>query len=272
MYTIDYYRRSADWLEERLDDVPEIALILGSGLGPLADQIENPIVFDYKDIPNFLVSTVKTHAGKLIYGTLAGKKVICMKGRFHSYEGYTMEQLSIPVRVFKLLGVQKLIVTNAAGAVNLTYKPGDIMIINDQIKLALDSPLRGPNIDELGPRFFDVTKMFTPAYITLAHHCAENSGLTVHDGTYMFMSGPQYETPAEISACGVLGADAVGMSTVNETLTAAQCGMPLLGLTVITNMAAGILDKPLSDEEVNEVASTISTKFTAYVKKIVEAI
>lgn len=270
-YDYAYYQKSADYLYQKFGDQPQIALILGSGLGPLADQIENKVIVDYKDIPNFLLSTNPMHAGKMIFGNLAGKKVVCMSGRFHSYEGYSMEQLTIPVRVFKCLGAEKLIVTNAAGAVNLDYKPGDIMMIKDQIKLPLASPMCGPNIEEFGPRFFDVSKMYTPSLRQIARKCSANTDLIIHEGTYFFMPGPQFETPAEIRAIRTLGGDAVGMSTVTEALTAAHCGMPLLGFSVLTNMAAGILDQPITDEEVNEIGNMISHKFSAYIKNVIEA-
>ncbi len=162
-YTYEYFKKSADYIKSIVPYEPEIAIVLGSCLGRFADTIEDPIVIDYKDIPNFLVSTVESHAGKLIFGTVAGKKVVCMSGRFHSYEGYDFEQLVIPVRVFKLLGAKATILTNAAGAVNESYRPGDIMIVKDHIKLNGHSPLRGKNVDEFGPRFFDITYMYTPA-------------------------------------------------------------------------------------------------------------
>ena len=158
-YTYEYFQKSADFLRSKVDFTPEIAIVLGSCLGPFAQEIENPVVVDYQDIPNFLVSTVAYHACKLIFGTVAGRKVVCMSGRFHSYEGYDFEQLVIPVRVFKLLGVQTLILTNAAGAVNTAYRPGDVMLISDHIKLAGHSPLRGQNVPEFGPRFFDISRM-----------------------------------------------------------------------------------------------------------------
>lgn len=271
-YTYEYFQTSADYVRGKIGFDPEIGLILGSGCGPLAQQIEDSIEIPYGEIPNFLRSTVATHAGKLICGTLAGKKVVCMSGRFHSYEGYDFEQLTAPVRLFKCLGCRAVILTNAAGGVNLSYKPGDIMIIADQIKLMGSSPLRGKNVEEFGPRFFDVQKMYTPELRELAKKCAESSGLTVHEGTYFFMPGPQFETPAEIRAIRVLGGDSVGMSTVTEALTAAHCGMPCLGLSVITNMAAGILPQPLTDEEVNEVGHMVADQFSAYMKRIVEAI
>ena len=268
-YTYEYFQKSADYVKSIVPYTPEVAIVLGSCLGPFADTIEDPIVIDYKDIPNFLISTVDSHAGKLIFGTVAGKKVVCMSGRFHSYEGYDFEQLVIPVRLFKLLGVKATILTNAAGAVNESYRPGDIMIVKDHIKLAGHSPLRGPNVDEFGPRFFDVTNMYTPALRQLAKECAKGIDLTVHEGVYYFFTGPQFETPAEIRAVRILGADAVGMSTVTEALTAAHCGMPLMCLSVMTNMAAGVLDRPLTNGEVDETAKTIATRFSAYVTKII---
>lgn len=271
-YTYEYFKKAADFLKEKIDFEPEIAIILGSCLGPFAEQIENPVVIDYKDIPNFLVSTVESHAGKMIFGTICGRKVVCMSGRFHSYEGYDFEQLVIPVRVFKLLGAKKTIVTNAAGAINPSYKPGDVMIIKDHIKLTGASPLRGKNIPEFGPRFFDITNMYTPELRRIAAECAEGTKINVHEGVYMFFTGPQFETPAEIRAAAVLGADAAGMSTVTEALTAAHCGMPFLALSVMTNMAAGVSKNPLSEEEVEETAATIANDFSEYMKKIVAAI
>lgn len=271
-YTYEYFKISADYIRAQIDFVPEIAIILGSGLGPFAEQIENPIIIDYIAIPNFLISTVDSHAGKLICGTICGRKVICMSGRFHSYEGYDFEQLVVPIRVFKLLGVKKTIVTNAAGAVNPTYKPGDIMLIKDHIKLTGASPLRGKNIAEFGPRFFDVCDMYTKSLRELALKCAENTKLTVHEGIYMFFTGPQFETPAEIKAASILGADAIGMSTVTEALTAAHCGMPFLAVSVITNMAAGISHKPISGEDVDETADMVAHDFSDYMKLIISSI
>lgn len=270
-YTYEYYKKSADFLKEKINTVPEIAIVLGSCLGPFAQCIEHPIEINYGDIPNFLVSTVSSHAGKLIFGKVSGKDVVCMSGRFHSYEGYDFEQLTIPIRVLKLLGVKTTILTNAAGAVNKAYGPGDIMIIHDHIKLTGHSPLRGPNIPEFGERFFDISQMYTPALRKLALECGEGIDLTLHEGVYMFFTGPQFETPAEIRAARVLGADAVGMSTVTEALTAAHCGMPLLALSVMTNMAAGVTGAPLTNDEVDEVGRTIASRFGAYVRKIVEA-
>lgn len=271
-YSYAYFQESADYLESKLPALPEIAIILGSALGPFAQAIESPISISYADIPNFLVSTAPGHAGKLIFGTVAGKRVVCMSGRFHSYEGYDFEQLVTPIRVLKLLGVRAVILTNAAGGVNEGYRPGDIMIIRDHIKLNGASPLRGKNIEQFGPRFFDVSDMYTAKLRSLAKECAIGTGLTVHEGVYFFMPGPQFETPAEIRAIRILGGDTVGMSTVTEALTAAHCGLPVLGLSVVTNMAAGVLDQPLTEEEVGQTGRRIAAQFSTYMKKIVEKI
>ncbi len=271
-YTYEYYQASADYLKKLVPWTPDIGIILGSGLGPFAETLQDKIVVPYGDIPNFLVSTAPYQAGKLIFGTLNGKKLVCLSGRFHSYEGYSYEQLTIPVRVLKLLGIQTLILTNAAGAVNKSYKPGDVMVLSDHIKLNGDSPMRGPNVPEFGPRFFDVSKLYTPALRSLALEKAKGSGLTVHEGVYMFFTGPQYETPAEIRAARALGADAVGMSTVTEALTAGHCGLPLLAMALITNMAAGVLDQPLSEEEVGETAGRAAELFSGYLASIIEAL
>ena len=271
-YNFEYFKKSADYVRSLINDEPEIAIVLGSGLGDFASRIEDPIEIKYEDIPNFLVSTVESHAGKLIFGKAGGKNIICMSGRFHFYEGYDYEQLVIPIRLFKLLGVKATILTNAAGAVNTDYKVGDIMIVSDHIKLNGASPLRGKNVDFFGPRFFDVTDMYTKKLRELALNCAEDSGLTFREGVYMFFTGPQFETPAEIRAARILGADAVGMSTVTEALTAAHCSMPLLAFSVMTNMAAGVLDQKLSDEEVGIAAAKISERFGKYIEKVISQI
>lgn len=268
-YDYDYIKVSADFIKSIVSDEPEIGIILGSGLGKLAEGIENPVEIKYTDIPNFLVSTVASHAGKLIFGKIEGKNVVCMSGRFHYYEGYDFEQLVLPIRLFKLLGVKKTIITNAAGAVNTDYNVGDIMIIKDHLKLTGASPLCGPNDERFGPRFFDTTDMYTKELREIALRCTEDSPLTFREGVYMFFTGPQFETPAEIRAARLLGADAVGMSTVTEALTAAHCGMPLLAFSVMTNMAAGVLDVKLSDEEVGIAAAKISEHFTSYVKDVI---
>ena len=268
---IRYYEAASNYLRTIVPEAPEIAIVLGSSLGPFAAHLEDPITVDYCDIPNFLVSTVASHAGKLIFGKVGGKRVVCMSGRFHYYEGYDFEQLSIPVRVLKLLGVRALILTNAAGGVNPDYRPGDLMLISDHIKLMGASPMRGSNDERIGPRFFDVTRMYDPDLRALARKLAADCELRVQEGVYFFMPGPQFETPAEIRAVRILGGDAVGMSTVTEALTAAHCGLPVLGISVITNMAAGINEGPVSDEEVNEVGHTLEAPFSRYMTSIIEA-
>lgn len=270
--TFEFFKTSADYVKKIIGEKPDCALILGSCLGGFSARIQNKIEIDYEDIPNFLTSTVSSHAGKLIFGTVAGKKILCMSGRFHFYEGYDFEQLTVPIRLFKLLGAEYTIITNASGAVNTSYKPGDIMIIKDHIKLNGASPLRGKNTEEFGPRFFDVTDMYTASLRKKALKCAENTDLNVHEGIYMYFTGPQFETPAEIRAARILGADAVGMSTVTEALTAAHCSMPLLAAAVITNMAAGVTSNNLSFDEVDVTADAIADKFGDYIEKIISEV
>lgn len=266
----DYFKKSSDYILERIESKPEIAIILGSCLGNLADEIENQIIIDYKDIPNFLQTTVSSHAGKLIMGQLSGKNVICMSGRFHYYEGYDFEELTVPIRVMHLLGVKTVILTNAAGAVNKDFVPGDIMIINDQIKLNGPSPVRGKNLEEFGPRFFDMSYTYDRDYIKLAKEVGKNSNIKLQEGVYFYMPGPQFETPAEIRAIRVLGGDAVGMSTVTEAIVAAHCGMKVLGLSLMSNMAAGVLDQPLTTEEVDETAEKSAENFKVLLKNILK--
>ena len=263
-----FYEKTAEYVKQRAPFVPEIALILGTGLGPLAGQIENPVTLDYREIPNFLVSTAPDHAGKLIFGTLEGKKLVCMSGRFHTYEGYDFEQLSIPVRLFKLLGVKQVIVTNAAGGVNEGYRPGDIMVISDHIKLNGASPMRGKNLPEFGDRFFDVSRMYTPRLRELALRLAKGTKLRVHEGVYFFMPGPQFETPAEIRAIRLLGGDAVGMSTVQEVIAANQIGMEVLGISLISNPAAGVCDEPLDISDVEKAAQVAAGNIGALIKAV----
>lgn len=271
-FKYDYFKESADYIKSKIDFKIDLALILGTCLGTLSEEIKNPIVIDYRDIPNFLVSTVESHAGKLIIGDLHGKKVVCMSGRFHYYEGYDFEQLVIPIRIFKLLGVETVILTNAAGAVNTSFKTGEIMIINDHIKLMGASPLRGSNINEFGPRFFDVSNMYTKELRLIARECAERISLKIQEGVYFYWMGPQFETPSEIKAIRTLGGDAVGMSTVTEAITAAHCGMKVLGLSLLTNMAAGVLDQPITTEEVDDTAKLSAGNFKKLLREIIKEI
>lgn len=269
-YDAAYFQPGVAYILEKIGQRPEVAIVLGSALGGLSAQIEDKIVIDYAEIPGFLESTVQSHAGKLICGTLAGKRVVCMSGRFHYYEGYDLEDLVIPVRMMKALGVETLILTNAAGGIDTSYVPGDIMMIVDHIKLFGASPLRGRNATEFGPRFFDVTDMYSKSLRTVARNAAANIGLDLKEGVYYYASGPQFETPAEIRAMRILGADAVGMSTVTEALTAAHCGLPVLAFSLISNMAAGVLDQPIDGEEVDLVGKRTAKTFQSLIAEILK--
>ncbi len=261
--------KTVDYLKRKMSIEPEVAIILGSGLGKLADFIEDKQEIPYEDIPNFPQTTVVGHEGKLIFGTLGGRKVLAMKGRFHYYEGNDMDVVVYPIRVFKLLGIQNLIVTNAAGGVNLGFIPGDLMLITDQIGLFCDNPLKGENLDQLGPRFPDMSKAYDRPLQKVALDTAGKLGIDLKTGIYSYCKGPSFESPAEIRALRILGADAVGMSTVPEVITARHMGMRVLGISCITNMAAGILDQPLNHEEVMETGKQVEKKFSSLVSEIV---
>ena len=272
VFGYEQIKTSANYILDMINYNPEIAIILGSCLGNLSDEITNATIIDYKDIPYFLNTTVESHAGKLILGELSGKKVVCMSGRFHYYEGYDFEVLVTPIRLFKLLGVKNVILTNAAGAVNEEYKPGDIMVIKDHVKLMGASPLRGKNIEEFGPRFFDMSNAYNKDLRKLAKVTASKLEMVLQEGVYFFWMGPQFETPSEIRVIKALGGDVVGMSTVTETITAVHCGMKVLGLSLISNMAAGILDTPVTTEEVDEVAESSIDSFKSLIRGIIEEI
>ncbi|MDR3052057.1 MAG: purine-nucleoside phosphorylase [Oscillospiraceae bacterium] len=247
----------------------QVGIILGSGLGDYAQALQEGRALPYGEIPGFPVSTVPGHAGKWHTGTLHGKRVAMMQGRFHYYEGYPLWDVTLPVRVMKLLGVQTLIVTNAAGGVNLSFAPGDLMLITDSINLAANNPLIGPNLDAFGPRFPDVSRAYDPKLQQLALSSAEALGITLRQGIYAWLTGPSFETPAEIRMLRGLGADAVGMSTVPEVIVARHSGMRVLGLSCITNMAAGILDQPLNHEEVMETGERVKHTFRALLDGVV---
>lgn len=247
----------------------DIAVVLGSGLGGLADKLFDKQELDYSKIPHFPTSTVSSHAGKLMSGVLGGKRVLLMAGRFHFYEGYTFAQTAFPVRVMSLLNIPYLLVTNAAGGIDTSFVPGDLMCIADHIKFFSDSPARGEHIPEFGPRFFDLSEAYSKELRQIAFQCAEELSIPLKQGVYAFMPGPQFETPAEIRMLRTLGAHAVGMSTVAEVIAANQCGIKVLGISCISNMAAGVLDQPITDEEVVEVAGRISHRFQALVTSII---
>ena len=271
-YAYEYYKKASDYIREIIGGDVELGLILGSAMETVANQIKDKVIIEYKQIPNFLLATVEDHAGLLITGTLGGKRVICMSGRFHYYEGYDFERLAIPVRVLKLLGVKKLILTNAAGAINEEYSPGEIVLIKDHIKLIGGSPLRGHNIPEFGPRFIDVTDIYTISLREKVKNIGKGKGISLKEGVYFYATGPQFETPAEINAMRILGGDLVGMSTVTEAITAAHCGIKVLGLSLVTNMAAGISEKPISIAEVNQTAKESKTKIIDLLTEIVRQI
>ncbi len=265
--------QARDYINSKTNNLKiEVGLVLGSGLGNMAEQINNPITIDYKDIPNFPVSTVQGHAGRLVIGELEGKNVLCMQGRFHFYEGYDMDQVVFPIQTMHMLGIEKLILTNAAGCVNKAWKPGTLMLITDHIKLAPECPLRGKNEDKLGLRFFDMSRAYDPDLLKLAREKATELGVNYTEGVYMFFAGPNFETPAEVRAARILGADAVGMSTVPEAIAAAHCSMKTLGISCMTNMAAGILDQPLEHSEVLETGLVVNKMFSALIKAIVKDI
>lgn len=250
--------------------VPKIAIILGSGLGELANQVDNKVEISYSDIPYFPSSTVQGHAGKLIIGDLNGVCVVMMQGRFHYYEGHEMDEVTFPIRVFANLGVKNLIVTNAAGGIGEHLNPGDIMMITDHISLFTPSVLRGPNLDRFGPRFPDMTYVYSKEYQSKIRKLANNMSFELKEGVYTYMSGPRYETPADIRAIKVLGGDAVGMSTVPEAIVAKHCGMKVVGLSFITNKAAGLSICPLNHQEVLETANKAGENMSKLIKAIVK--
>ncbi|TCS93469.1 purine-nucleoside phosphorylase [Hazenella coriacea] len=248
---------------------PRIGLILGSGLGVLADEIEQPVHIPYDQIPHFPESTVEGHAGELIIGMLENQPVVVMAGRFHLYEGHTVSHVTFPIRVMKELGVDTILVTNAAGGVNQSFAPGDLMMIRDHINLMYQNPLMGPNDSEMGVRFPDMSSAYDSQLRELAHQVAKQQGFTLQEGVYTAVMGPSYETPAEIRMIRKLGGDAVGMSTVPEVIVARHAGIRVLGISCISNMAAGILPQPLSHAEVMATAEQVKSKFIELVKGII---
>jgi len=265
-YTFEQYQESANYIREKIGTfVPKVAMVLGSGLGFLGDLVENATAIPYGEIPHFKASTAPGHKGQLVFGTLSGRPVAVMQGRMHHYEGYSFDDVSYAVRVLRLLGCDTLIVTNAAGCVNTAWKAGDLMLITDHIKLGSESPLRGENIPEFGVRFPDMSTIYTPRLQEVARKVAAEQGVDLREGVYFYFHGPQYETPAEIRAVRVLGADAAGMSTAPEAIVARHAGMEILGFTLLSNMAAGILDQPLTEEEVLEAAAEAREKFSGLV-------
>lgn len=263
----DSIREASGYIKNKISKTPRIGLILGSGLGVLGKEIENAVIINYNEIPNFPTSTVKGHAGRLVIGELEGNNVVAMEGRFHYYEGYTMKEVTFPVRVMKDLGIDTLFVTNAAGGVNLNYSPGDLMLITDHINFGFDNPLIGFNDNNLGPRFPDTSTVYDQGLQGIVKEVAQREKIDLKEGVYMMFTGPTYETPAEVKMARFLGADAVGMSTVPEVIVAAHAGLKVLGISCITNMAAGILAQPLNHEEVVDTANQVKELFITLVRK-----
>lgn len=265
----NYVQEAAEYVRARIGETPRIGLILGSGLGGIAEVIEDKHVIPYGEIPHFVCSTAPGHKGQFVAGRFGGKPVICMQGRLHFYEGHALSDIIFPVRVMKQLGVTSLIVTNAAGGINTSFQVGDLMLIEDHINFMGTNPLIGPNDASFGPRFCDMTYTYTPALRQAAQEAAQSLGLTLQKGVYLGCTGPSYETPAEIRAFRTLGVDAVGMSTVPEVIAASHCGLQVLAFSLITNMAAGILDQPLTEEEVIEIGNRRGSDLQRLITRIV---
>lgn len=261
-----------EYIREHVDMSPEIGVILGSGLGDYAERLENQVVIPYTDIPNFPVSTVAGHAGAFVFGTHNGKPVVCMRGNLHYYEGYSMQELSIPVRTMSKLGVKTLIITNAVGGVNTFLKPGDFVLISDHINMSGNNPLIGRNYNDYGPRFPDMGDIYTRRLRTRIKNVADEQGIDLKEGIYLMYSGPNYETPAEIRAFRSLGADVVGMSCVPEAIVARHCGMRVAAISCVTSMAAGVLDNEKSHETVLATASRVRNEFSRLLNMIISII
>ena len=263
-------QQTADFLRERVDGkMPELAIILGTGLGPVVDYIDEKQYIPYAEIPNFPISTVEGHSGNLIFGTMGGKRVMAMQGRFHYYEGYDMKQVTFPVRVMRALGVKTLFVSNAAGGMNKEFQVGDVMIITDHINLFPENPLRGHNYNELGDRFPAMTEPYSKKYIALADKIAEEKGIRLVHGVYVGTTGPTFETPAEYEYFRIIGGDAVGMSTVPEVIVAKHGGMDVFGLSVITDLGGKDITDVPSHEEVQQAAIKAQPTTVAIIKEMV---
>lgn len=262
---------AANYIKEQGVAEVEVGLILGSGLGDLADEIENPLVIQYTDIPSFPESTVEGHKGQLVYGALGGKKVLALQGRFHFYEGYSMNAVTFPVRVMSALATESLVVTNAAGGVNDSFTPGDLMLIQDHINFFGTNPLIGKNDDKFGPRFPDMTHPYDLDYQKIAQQVAADLNIDLKKGVYFGLTGPTYETPAEIKMIQTIGGDAVGMSTVPEVIVARHAGIRVVGISCITNLAAG-MGAELNHDDVIEVSAKIKVTFKEFITKLLENI
>lgn len=269
-HVLEIAESAAHVVRARFPGHPDAAIVLGTGLGRLASEIENPVVIPYEDIPGFPVSTVESHAGRLLCGTLGARTVVAMQGRFHRYEGYSLQQVTFPVRVLRALGVKTLFVSNACGGLNPHWSAGDLMLITDHVNLLGDSPLIGPNDDRLGPRFPDLSAPYDPALGALARRVAADAGITLREGVYVAVSGPNLETRAEYRFLRAIGADVVGMSTVPETIVAVHAGMRVLGLSILTDMCDPDALEPATVEKIIAVANGAEPALTTVVRGVLE--
>ena len=262
-------KETANFIKSKVDNLPNIAIILGTGLGALVEHIKDAQYISYAEIPNFPISTVEGHSGNLIFGTLGNKRVMAMQGRFHYYEGYAMTDVVLPTRLMKMMGAKVLFLTNASGGLNFDYQAGDFMMITDHIMNFVPSPLIGQNIDELGLRFPDMSDIYKKDLQDIIRDTAKSLGIKLQEGVYIQLTGPNFETPAEVKMCRLLGADAAGMSTAAEAVAANHMGMKVCGISCITNLGCGMLDQPLSHEEVQETADRVAIDFKKLVTEVI---
>ncbi len=272
MEILEKIEEAKHYVNQKTNKAIDLAIVLGSGLSDLVDILTDQVVIDYKEIPHFPISTVAGHAGKLVFGHVGERRVLMMQGRFHYYEGYKLEETTFPIRVMQSLKIGKLIVTNAAGAINQKFKPGDIILIKDHMNLTGNNPLVGQNLETFGVRFPDMSVAYDEEFILLAKKVAKREKIRVQEGVYAYMTGPCYETPSEVRMLRGLGADMVGMSTVPEVVIARHGKMRVLGITCATNMAAGILKQPLDHKEVIETANRVKDRMIRYTKEIIKEI
>ena len=262
-------KAAAEYISSKVSIRPSIGLVLGSGLGGYADTLDDAVRIPYSEIPNFPVPTIPGHSGALVFGKKDGKEVVVLQGRIHYYEGLPQSEITLPIRVLCALGVKTVVLTNACGGVNLNFKPGDLMLISDHINLSGGNPLIGPNMDEFGPRFPDMSDLYTASIREQIKEKAKEAGIPLQEGVYAMYSGPNYETPAEIRMYRAIGSDTVGMSTVPEAIVAGHCGMQVVGVSCITNMAAGVLPVKLNHAEVTETANRVKVVFQQLIDLIV---
>lgn len=268
---LEKIKETAAYIQKFLKETPEYAIVLGSGLGKLQDEVKDKIVIDYKDIPHFPQSTVVGHSGQLIYGKVEGRAVLMMAGRFHYYEGYSMDVVTFPIRIFKQLGIEKLILSNASGGVNPNYEVGDAVVIRDHINMMPEHPLRGKNYDELGPRFVDMSEPYDKKMIDFVLKYGEEKGIEVKQGVYLGLQGPTFETPSEYGMVRILGADCVGMSTVPEVIVAKHQGMRVFCISIITDLGGPEIAFPVSHEEVLNAANKAMPQIITLVKGLINS-